>query len=241
MKQQKRPIIGITTDYNSRQTAYESPYGYSLAVEKAGGLPLLIPYRSDFSLIPQIVDVLHGIIFSGGDDLDPAAYGETYHPQACPIDPARERFERAILAEVERRRLPTLGICLGSQLMNVHRGGSLIQFLPDVLNGNGALEHRRLDDWTRRHDATLIPETTIANALGRRDVVINTSHKQAVKKLGRGLRVIATSPDGVIEGTEDPTMPLFLGVQWHPERMSDEPAQLALFELLVQKARENSR
>src|SRR5689334_8460759 len=179
----RRPIIGITTDYNSRQTGYESPYGYSLSVEKAGGLPLLIPSRTDSSLIGQIVDALGGIVLSGGDDLDPAAYGESYHPQACPIDPARERFERALLAEVDRRRLPTLGICLGSQLMNVHRGGSLIQFLPDVVNGNGALEHRRLDDWGRRHDATLVPETTIANALGRRDIVINTSHKQAVKKL----------------------------------------------------------
>jgi len=236
MTTKPRPIIGITTDYNSRQTGYESPYGYSLSVGRAGGLPLLIPYRTDFSLIPQIVDTLNGIIFSGGDDLDPAAYGETYHPQTCPIDPARERFERALLAEVERRRLPTLGICLGSQLMNVHRGGSLIQFLPDVVNGNGGLEHRRLDDWGRRHEVKLVPETTVANLLGSREVAANTSHKQAVKKLGRGLRVIATAPDGVIEGTEDPTMPLFLGVQWHPERMSDEPQHLAIFKLLVEKA-----
>src|SRR3954453_55827 len=99
-----RPIIGITIDYADKPNLYESPMSYSTAVEKGGGLPLLLPYRTDLSLIPQIVDVLHGVLFSGGNDLDPALYGETYHPRAIPIDPARQKFEMALLAEVERRR-----------------------------------------------------------------------------------------------------------------------------------------
>ncbi|MGH7176654.1 MAG: gamma-glutamyl-gamma-aminobutyrate hydrolase family protein, partial [Tepidisphaeraceae bacterium] len=151
------------------------------------------------------------------------------------IDPARERFERALMAEVENRRKPTLGICLGSQLMNVYRGGSLHQFLPDKHCAE-PLEHRRMGDWSRRHAVRLEPDTTLAKALGKRELLVNTSHKQAVNKLGRGLRVIATSPDGIIEGIEDPTLPLFLGVQWHPERMRDEADQLAIFELLVERA-----
>jgi putative glutamine amidotransferase len=231
-----RPLIGITTDYNDRLTQYALPYGYATSVERAGGLPFLLPYRSDLSIVPEMVDALDGILFSGGQDLDPSAYGESPHPEVEPIDPLRERFERALLAEVERRRKPVLGICLGSQLMNVHRGGSLVQFLPD-LPGDRVLEHRRMGDWSRRHPVKLAPGTQVAELIGHSDIIVNTSHKQAVSNIGRGLRIIATSPDGVIEGIEDPAFPLFVGVQWHPERMSDEPDQLALFRLLVDKAR----
>src|SRR5207302_1151958 len=130
--------------------------GSATAVEKAGGLPLLLPYRTDVSLIPQIVDLLDGMLFSGGNDLDPALYGETYHPKAVPIDPDRQRFELALLAEVERRRMPALGICLGSQLMNVYRGGSLEQFLPDAQR-QPSLEHRKTDDVAPRHAVKVNP------------------------------------------------------------------------------------
>jgi len=208
---------------------------YAASVERAGGLPLLIPYRVDLNLVPEIVSALNGIVFSGGDDLDPSCYGECYCDGTEPIDPARESFERALIAEVEKRRLPTLGICLGSQLMNVHRGGSLIQYLPGVQRDN-AMEHRRLNDWNRRHEIDLVEGSTLAKHLGKQRVTVNTSHKQSVKTPGKNLRVIATSPDGVIEGIEDPTLPLFLGVQWHPERM-DEPEHRAIFELLVERAR----
>src|SRR5438067_8479338 len=137
-----RPVIGITVDYNDKQTCYESPYAYATAVEKAGGLPLLVPYRADLSLIPQYVNLIDGMLFSGGDDLDPKSWGESYHQGTSPIDPLREKFERALMAEVEQRRTPTLGICLGSQLMNVYRGGSMHQFLPE-LSRPAALEHRK--------------------------------------------------------------------------------------------------
>ncbi len=234
------PIIGVTTDCNDRRTQYSLPYGYTESVERAGGLPFLIPYRTNLSLIRQIVDRLDGIVFSGGDDLDPIIYGESRHEKAEAIDPARETFERALLAEVEKRRLPTLGICLGSQLMNTHRGGSLIQFLPEVTR-NGALEHRRLEDWGRRHPVSLVPGTAVADITGKSEIIVNTSHKQSVNKPGRNLRVIATSPDGIIEGVEDPSLPMFVGVQWHPERLTAEmPEHLALFKRLVDVSRARS-
>src|SRR5436309_1680439 len=94
-----RPLIGITVDTHDKPDLYESPTTYSTAVEKAGGLPLLLPYRTDLSLIPQFVDLLDGVLFSGGNDLDPALYGEKYHPKAVPIDPARQRFELTLMAE----------------------------------------------------------------------------------------------------------------------------------------------
>jgi len=232
----KRPLIGITLDLCDEGDKYESPMSYASAVEKAGGLALLIPFRTDLSLIPQLVDRLDGIVFSGGHDLDPDLYGQRWHPQAEHIDPVRQRFELALMAEVEKRRLPTLGICLGSQLMNVYRGGSLHQFLPDVARP-WAIEHRKMDGVPGRHPMKLDAGSALGRAIGRAEISVNSHHKQAADRLGRGLKVVATAPDGIIEGFEDPSFPLFAAVQWHPERLADEPEHLAPFKLLVETAR----
>src|SRR5690349_20599570 len=138
----KRPVIGVTTDYSDTEARYLSTMTYAEAVEKAGGLPLLIPFAVDHALIPQYVDLLDGICFTGGNDMNPKRFGEEWHPKVIRMDKRREEFEFALIAEVEKRRLPALGVCFGSQLMNVHRGGSLIQFLPE--QKPDALEHRRL-------------------------------------------------------------------------------------------------
>lgn len=231
----RRPAIGVTLGTADGKARYELPFDYAASIERAGGLPLAIPYRTDLTLIPDIVDRLDGVLFTGGDDLDPALYGETYHPNAEPVDPDRQRFELALMAEVERRRVPALGVCLGSQLMNVYRGGSLIQFLPEF-ERQGGLEHRKLDDDGRRHPVRIEPGTVLHAAIGRDEVVANTRHKQAIRRVGRGLRVNAVAPDGVIEGIEDPTLPLFLAVQWHPENLSTAAEHLAPFRLLVERA-----
>jgi len=233
-----RPVIGVTPDHDDALNKYVSYYNYSNAVEKAGGLPFILPYQSDLSLIPQYVDQLDGVLFTGGDDLNPAAWGETRHPHAGAVDPTREAFERALLSEVEKRRMPALGICLGCQLMNVHRGGSLHQFLPEM-ERTPALEHRVVNkNWSPRHDVTIDRGTILSATMGSTNVRTNSSHKQSVNQIGRGLNVIARAEDGVVEAIDDPTFPLFLGVQWHPERQHDEAEQLALFKLLVEKARE---
>ena len=243
MRDMSLPVIGITVDYNDKLTAYESPFAYAAAVEKAGGLPMLIPYRADVSCIGKYVDMIDGMLFSGGNDLDPAAWGEEYHAGTAPIDPLREKFERALMAEVEKRRTPTLGICLGSQLMNVYRGGSLHQFLPEM-DRPGAVEHRKTGGdagrdgagVVNRHNVLLERDSAAAKAIGKTEINANTSHKQSVVRVGKGLRIIGKALDGVIEGVEDPTMPLWLGVQWHPERLFEEKEHLALFELLVEKS-----
>jgi putative glutamine amidotransferase len=233
----RHPVIGITVDTHDKPNQYESPCGYSASVEKAGGLPILLPYRSDLSLVPAYVDLCDGLVFSGGNDIDPATYGDApYHPKAAPIDPLRQAFEMALLAEVERRLKPVLGICLGSQMMNVYRGGSLYQYLPDLTRPN-ALEHGKLEEGRYpRHPVSVAPDSTIGKLWGKTEVLANSSHKQAIKTVGRGLRVVATSPDGIIEATEDPDYPLWVGIQWHPERISDEDDHLKLFKMLVTKA-----
>ncbi len=234
------PVIGVTVDRcDQHPQRYESTSDYTTAVERAGGLPLMLPYQVSEKLAPQYVDLLDGIVFTGGDDLNPDLYGETYHPNAQPVDPKRQQFELALMAEAERRRLPILGICLGLQLMNVYRGGSLIQFLPDLHRDN-ALEHRSMGDPTRRHLVRIVEGTVLAGAIGKRQITVNTRHKQAVGRLGKGLHVNANATDGIIEGIEDPALPLFLGVQWHAENLIDAPEHLTIFRLLVERARGNA-
>jgi len=236
----KRPVIGITTDSNDTDDRYMSTITYASAVERAGGLPLLLPYGVDHALIPQYVDLLDGICFTGGNDMNPARFGEEWHPKVTRMDERREKFEFALIAEVEKRRLPALGVCFGSQLMNVHRGGSLIQFLPE--QKADAMEHRyQKEVGPTRHAVKLDTASQLGAAIGKSDVSVNTYHKQAVNKLGKGLRVIATAPDGVIEAFEDPSFPMFAAVQWHPERLTDEPEHLAPFKLLVSKSAEAKR
>ncbi|MGN6727345.1 MAG: gamma-glutamyl-gamma-aminobutyrate hydrolase family protein [Tepidisphaeraceae bacterium] len=234
-----KPLIGITSDYVNGKPQYMTTWAYVEAVEKAGGLPVIIPYKVNPANVSAYVDHLDGLLLSGGDDLDPQAFGEERHLMAEAIDPDRQRFEMALLREAERRGLPVLGICLGLQVMNVYRGGSLHQFLPDLTRGE-PLEHRKLDDWTRRHDVTVEPGTQLAELTGKQRLACNTSHKQAIKSLGSGLRITAYAPDGIIEGIEDPSRPFFMAVQWHPERQNDETDHLKIFERLVAHARQFS-
>jgi putative glutamine amidotransferase len=228
-----RPRIGITRDSADPSSLPGSSFGfYAASIEKAGGQSVPICYSDDLSGIAGILDQIDGLVFSGGDDLDPQLYGEDWHPNAKRIEPIRQRFELSLLAAAEKRRLPVLGICLGIQLMNVHRGGTLIQFLPDYDRAN-PLEHRKLEAILRRHPVRIDPDSILGQAIGKTEISGNTYHKQAIARVGRNLRATASSPDGIIEAVEDPAFPLFLGVQWHPERLHEEPEHLAIFKLLV--------
>ncbi len=120
--------------------------------------------------------------------------------------------------------------------MNVYRGGSMHQFIPDVSRSE-PIEHRKIGDILPRHNATLDASSQIGRAIGKPEISVNSYHKQSADRLGRGLRIISKSPDGIIEGFEDPTFPLFAAVQWHPERLIDEPEHLALFKMLVDASR----
>ncbi|MGA2496222.1 MAG: gamma-glutamyl-gamma-aminobutyrate hydrolase family protein [Tepidisphaeraceae bacterium] len=232
-----RPLIGITLDAADKPGRYQLNHDYATSVEKARGIPFPLPYMMAPALIPEVLDRLGAVLLTGGNDMNPARYGQQWHPNAAQLDPQREQFEFALLAEIERRKLPVMGICLGCQVMNVHRGGSLHQFLPDVPREN-ALEHRPLDREWPRHPVRVDLDTGLGRIWEKPELSANTYHKQAIHELGRDLRVVATAPDGIIEAIEDPAFPLFAAVQWHPERLSDEPDHLAIFKLLVRHARD---
>ena len=228
-----RPVIGITTyvtDARFGDWEAESalvPSAYVNAIERAGGRPLLVPPSEEG--IDETLDALHGIVFSGGSDLDPETYGQDPHPETTGVAPERDRAELALLQGALARDLPVLAVCRGSQVMNVALGGDLVQHLPEVV---GDEKHKHTAGEFADHDVDLEPGTRLAAVLGDR-APVKSHHHQGFGRLGAGLREAARAEDGTLEAIEDPERRFALGVLWHPEEAED----LRLFEALVEEAR----
>jgi putative glutamine amidotransferase len=230
-----RPVIGITTYVTPAKWGYWEleaaliPQDYVRAVEEAGGRPLLVPPAEDG--IEETLDSLDGIVFSGGSDLDPAHYGAEAHPETRGVHEERDRAELELMKAALERDMPVLGICRGSQVLNVARGGNLIQHLPEIVGHEGH-KHNPPGAFSD-HDVTIEPETTLAQILGERHGV-KSHHHQGLDAVGEGLRVSAHAEDGAIEGVEDPERRFAVGVLWHPEADGDR----RLFKALVEQALE---
>jgi len=204
---------------------------YLRAVERAGGLPVVLP-PLELNRIAPLLDRLSGVLLSGGPDLDPAAYGRTAHPELGPTEPQLDLFEVQLAREADARGLPILGICRGAQALNIARGGTLHQHLPEITDGS--VSHRQTQPGEQvTHDVRIASGSGLAAMVGGRHMAVNSFHHQSVDQLGSGLRAVAWAEDGVIEGIEGRGESMLLGVQWHAETLIDDPAQLALFKHLV--------
>jgi putative glutamine amidotransferase len=234
-----KPLIGIGSDvqitpgHRDRAFAYTT---YTEALRKAGAIPVVIPPQPENAA--DIVEELDGILLAGGDDCDPSEYGEERHPSVDPImDPRRQNNDLSIARAARERGIPTLGICLGLQVMNVAAGGTLMQDINSEMKTD--VEHVSIPEDRARHDVKLEKGTRLASIIGGgRDINVNSSHHQAIKAIGRGFRVTAKAPDGIVEGLEDPEHPFYVGVQWHPEDMNGEKSASALFSAFVEAARQ---
>jgi gamma-glutamyl-gamma-aminobutyrate hydrolase PuuD len=228
-----RPLVGITTDITAaRYGSWEEvsalvPVDYTRAVERAGGRPLLVPPSEDG--IDETLDVLDAVIFSGGSDLDPSAYGQEAHPETRGIVEERDRAELALLQAALARDIPVLAVCRGSQVLNVALGGDLIQHLPDLV---GDHKHKHTPGAYADHDVDLVSGTRLGSLLGDH-APVKSHHHQGLGRIGEGLREAAMAEDGTVEALEDPSRRFALGVLWHPEAGED----LRLFEALVAEAR----
>lgn len=213
-----QPVIGITLDLSDHR--FSARPQCAQAVAQAGGVPVLLPCLPERA--EKFVALCDGIIFTGGDDPIMETWGIPTHELAKPVAPQRQAFELALLKHIDdRQQIPVLGICLGMQLMGLHRGGALDQHLPSTLAT--ADQH-----WGKR-------EHSISGPLGQGTV--HSHHKQAITEPGQ-LTVVATAPDGVIEAIQDDQRPFYLGVQWHPERTNDDRFGSGLIRELVEAARD---
>lgn len=239
-----RPKILVTLDTGTVERRgvtlpiVQAKAAYASAVERAGGLPLLVAPSADLEVAASLAAFGDGLVVTGGAfDLDPALYGaET--KAGVRLDerkPLRTSFEQVLLRHMLARRAPVLGICGGMQLLNVALGGSLIQDVGAEVPG--ALEHEQptspLLGW---HEVHLSEGTWLARTLGRSRARVNSTHHQAVARLGEGLVVLARSEDGVIEAIGSPDDPAVTGVQWHPELL-DDPLSELLYRSHVEEAR----
>jgi putative glutamine amidotransferase len=226
------PLIGITTYVVPAKWSYWEleaalvPAAYVEAVERAGGRALLVPPSRNG--IEETLEAVDGLIFSGGADLDPELYGQDAHPETSGVDETRDRAELELLEGALDRDMPVLAICRGSQVLNVARGGDLVQHLPEVV---GDEKHKHTPGTFGDHDVVLEDGTRLAELLGDR-APVKSHHHQGFGRVGEGLRVAAHADDGTVEAVEATDRRFALGVLWHPEAGEDG----ALFRKLVEES-----
>jgi putative glutamine amidotransferase len=211
-----RVIDGTQRDYGDR-------------VVEAGGVPFLLIGRSGSSALLPRAD---GLLFTGGGDVEPARYGAAQSPETAGVDVDRDRAEVELVAEAEASGIPVLAVCRGIQIVNVARGGTLIQHLPEVTTQPHLVIDRPHD---LVHAVRVDPDSELRHILGADEVRVNSLHHQAVDRVGEDLRAVAWAEDGTIEAVEDRRSRI-IGVQWHPEQLADRAQQRRLFSWLVDQS-----
>jgi putative glutamine amidotransferase len=228
-----RPVIGITTYAQEaswgvwKLPAALIPLDYVDAVERAGGRPVLIPPTEDG--VEETLEIVDGIVFSGGADVDPELYGAARHPETDAPQARRDSGELSLLQAALEQDVPVLAVCRGIQLLNVARGGDLVQHLPEEV---GHDDHKQVPGVFAEHPVEVKEGTRLAGMIGARSEV-TSHHHQALGRIGDGLVESAWAADGTLEAVEDPSRRFAIGVQWHPEAGEDR----ALFENLVAEAK----
>jgi putative glutamine amidotransferase len=230
------PIIGFTAIPRNVHAGFGPYWGQTLAdafikaIEEAGGVPLILPSTLPENAGRQVAG-LDGLVLSGGADVHPSRYGAEVRPEMGWLDEHRDAWELAVLDAAGARRLPILGICRGSQLLNVWRGGKLVTHLETDLDHEGPIDIR--------HPVEVGAGTLLDEVFGARTLAVTTLHHQGVAELGAGLTVSARAPDGLPEAVEDRSCNV-LGVAWHPEFQLAEPAGQPLFQWIVDAARQTA-
>jgi putative glutamine amidotransferase len=210
---------------------------YVTALENAGLVPLIVPPLSSASAAASVLNSVSGLVLTGGEDVDPARYGQQRHEKVRSVNAARDATEAALVEEAKSRRLPVLAICRGIQILNVALGGTLIQDIPSEIPTTISHDDEGPRD-SRTHEISVEPGSLIARAIGTEHATVNSFHHQSVLRVADGMRVTAKSPDGVIEGIESTDKSWWvMGVQWHPEEMTEsaEPWDRGLFRAFARK------
>jgi len=229
-----RPVIGITTYGRDERNQFVLPSEYVDAVRRAGGLPILLPPGE--VAVDDWLALADGIILAGGGDVAPSQYDGAAHETIYMVDEERDAGEIALALRVLESGHPTLGVCRGTQVLNVALGGSLHAHLPDVVGET--VSHRLPPREPTSHAIHVVAGTRTAEVFGDGEFPAASWHHQAIDRLGRGLTITARAPDGTVEAVEMTAHPWLLAVQWHPElTAADDPLQQKVFDALVRASR----
>ncbi|MGB9799311.1 MAG: gamma-glutamyl-gamma-aminobutyrate hydrolase family protein [Thermanaerothrix sp.] len=228
-----KPLIGITLGrkFKDDEGLFAISETYITAVERAGGIGVLLPALRDDEAVHRVLQRLDGLLLTGGADVDPALFGGQPHPSVYGVDACRDATEIALVRMAVENGWPFLGICRGIQVINVALGGTLYTDLPDQLGTQVAHRSEEVG-----HLVRIDPSSRLASVVNTAELRVNSYHHQGIERLAPGLKAVGWAPDGLIEAVEVPGHPFGLGVQWHPERRLDFPPHLALFEALIQAA-----
>jgi putative glutamine amidotransferase len=239
----ERPRIGITMRIELETDRFYLSRYYSEAIEAAGGAPIHISLIPGKEYIASLMEGLDGILLPGSDsDVDPLLYGRDPHPRLGNVHPLKDATDALVLGEIESRGMPLLAICFGMQILNVTRGGTLIQDISAEMPE--AIKHQQGAPRDRHsHRVRLLEGSTLAQIAGSASVLVNSHHHQAIETVGRELVATAWTSDGLVEALEDPRGDRFvLGVQWHPEiAWERDDFARALFERFIKAARGYAR
>lgn len=235
-----RPVIGVVPLVDHRLESLWMLPGYFDGVAEAGGVPLMLPLTSDADALSRALDVVDGVVVTGGQDVDPALYGEKDPADAAlcgELCPERDAMEALLVPALVERDVPTLGICRGIQAINAVLGGTLWQDLPR--QRPSSVEHHGKPPYDQPvHAVEVLAGTPLAACVGAGELNVNSYHHQALRDVAPSLSVMAQAPDGVVEAVWRPASRFLWAVQWHPEfaHKVDEPSQ-RIFSALVDAAR----
>lgn len=235
MNELTKPTIGITTFNQNQDGQYHIKNTFVSAVRRCGGLPILLPPgQSEESA--AILEVVDGLIFSGGGDLDPATYNGSINPAISGVDRTRDAFELKLFNQALNTNIPLLGICRGLAVMAVASGASLVAHIPDEFGE--LVAHTGESEESVKHLVQINPQSHLALIMETTTVSVDSMHHQSVRTLPAGWRLAARAQDGVVEAIEYEHHPWAIGVQWHPELAIDDPQQLRIFQALIEAARD---
>ena len=220
-----KPLIGIST---------LNEQSYVRAIRDSGGIPVVLPMADgSIELVDEYLELLDGLLMPGGDDIHSSEWGEELHPAANLIEDERYRFEKALVnAWIQQTDKPLLGICLGCQWISVAHRGSIVQDIPSEFGGHPKYVN---------HLVKIEPDSRLMRIFGEQEFEVNSIHHQSVRNPGMGMRVVAKSPDGIVEAIESTDPDRFLiGVQWHPEKLASESGvQAKLFHAFIEAAKKD--
>ncbi len=232
----RKPVIGVNADYRSARKDVPAfsflAAGYVDSIQKAGGIPVVLPPLEEQDDLECLLDVLDGVVLVGGADLDPRRDGYMLHPSVRLLDPRREDFDRMLMRSIAQRKMPVFGIGCGMQLINVMLGGTLHLHIPEDLPR--ALPHRDNIDPAHRHALEVEMGSIMERVYGEGEIRVNSMHHMAVDDLAPGFAVTARCPDGVVEAIESTQDDWFaMGTQFHPQSESASALDLRIFEEFI--------